>query len=224
MKQNTAMSTASTWIYHPHPDEHGQPFKILKPSVPSKPASWFDPDAVALWTPDSPVPEELNGVALTPWTDHPTDEAAWASVAGQLEGLEEPPLDAQGRNPAAGAVIVEPDGRVWIVRPSNGFAGYLATFPKGHADLGPSLQAVAIREAFEESGLRIEILGLIGDVLRTRTMTRYYLARRVGGSPAAMGWESQAVALVPGRQVASYVNQEKDRLVAAMAGLGGATP
>jgi len=34
-------------------------------------------------------------------------------------------------------------------------------------------------------------------VRRTQTYTRYYMARRIGGCPAEMGWESQAVHLVP---------------------------
>jgi hypothetical protein len=43
----------------------------------------------------------------------------------------------------------------------------------------------------------------------TQTYTRYYIARRTGGSPACMGWESQAVHLVPMaqlRQVATHPN------------------
>lgn len=35
------------------------------------------------------------------------------------------------------------------------------------------------------------------DVVRTTTVTRYFLAERVAGAPSDMGWESQAVMLVP---------------------------
>jgi len=61
-------------------------------------------------------------------------------------------------------VIVEPDGRVWVVRPSNGYAGYTATFPKGRVEKGLPRQANAIREAYEKAGLKVEITGF----LRTR--------------------------------------------------------
>ena len=37
----------------------------------------------------------------------------------------------------------------------------------------------------------------IPNCLVTETFTRYYLAERIGGSPADMGWESQCVVLVP---------------------------
>lgn len=217
--QGKDMEKISSWVLHPRLDEHGNPFKIHKPSAPTGPETWMDPKSVALWTPDSIVPVELHGVPFEPWTDHPTTAGDWDYVDGQVEHLDEPPLDAKGKKPAAGVVVMEPDGRIWIVHPSNGFAGYLATFPKGRADEGFSLQAVAIREAFEESGLKVAITGFIGDVERTLTMTRYYSARRVGGTPAAMGWETQAVALVPTAEVASYVNRDVDRTVAKKAAL-----
>ncbi|MGT2509753.1 NUDIX hydrolase [Cupriavidus basilensis] len=134
-----------------------------------------------------------------------------------MHDLAELPLVSSGKKPAAGVVVVEQDGRVWVVHPSNGFAGYRATFPKGHADEGLSLQATAIREAFEESGLKVQITGFIGDVERTQTMTRYYSARRVGGLSAAMGWETQAVALVPLAQLHTYVNRDVDQTVVARA-------
>ena len=50
---------------------------------------------------------------------------------------------------------------------------------------------------YEESGLRVRLLRHLVDVRRSQTYTRYYLAERVGGSPADMGWESQCVMLVP---------------------------
>lgn len=57
--------------------------------------------------------------------------------------------------------------------------------------------AGAIKEAFEETGLMVELVGFLVDVLRTTTYSRYYLARRIGGNPADMAWEAQAVMLVP---------------------------
>ncbi|WP_159590935.1 hypothetical protein [Hydrogenophaga sp. BPS33] len=51
------------------------------------------------------------------------------------------------------------------------------------------------------------------DVPRTQTYTRYYLAERVGGTPSAMGWESQCVMLVPQDKLASLNLREPDRVV-----------
>ena len=108
---------------------------------------------------------------------------------------------------AAGAVIEEADGRLWLVAPTNGYAGYKTTFPKGRPESGASLQVTAIREAYEEAGLKVEITGFLADLPRSQTQTRYYTARRVGGTPAAMGWESQAVHLVPRSKLAAVPDQ-----------------
>jgi len=104
---------------------------------------------------------------------------------------------------------------VWLVAPSNGFGGYSATFPKGRLDPGTSLHCASVREAFEESGLQARVEAFLLDVRRTLTYTRYYIARRVGGSPAAMGWESQAVHLVPLAQLREVAVHPNDAPVIA---------
>ena len=71
-------------------------------------------------------------------------------------------------------------------------------------------QATAIKETFEESGLQIQITGWIGDFERTTSVTRYYFARRIGGNPAQMDWESQAVKLVPKKKLFTVLNHAKD--------------
>ena len=206
-------------IAHPQPGDDGKPFMVHAPSTASAVATWDDPKATAVFVPGGAAPASLHGVALAPWTDHPKTVEGWEYVDGQMDDLDEPDMVTNGKAPAAGVIIEEPDGRIWLVNPSNGFAGYTTTFPKGHADDGISLQATAIKEAFEESGLQVEIIGLHGDVERGQTMTRYYRARRVGGTPAAMGWETQAVQLVPRSGVHAAVNRSVDRKVATLAGI-----
>jgi 8-oxo-dGTP pyrophosphatase MutT (NUDIX family) len=186
---------------HPFPDDEGQLVTIHQPSTPTGLASWLDAGRLATVVPGGAVPARLNGIALAPCDAVPT----YAHQA-----IEEPPFVLPaGMAAAAGAVVVEDDGRVWLVSPTNGFGGYAATFPKGRVDPGTSLQQTAIREVFEESGLDVQVVAFLLDAQRTQTFTRYYLARRVGGSPAAMGWETQAVHLVPLaqlRDIAVHVN------------------
>lgn len=205
--------------YHPKNDDNGKPMPIYKPSEASAEDTWHDAQATAVFTPGSSVPAELNGVPFTEWTDHPRTVDGWDYVEGQMDDLDEPGMHVPaGKAPAAGVIIEEPDGRVWVVHPTNGFAGYKATFPKGHADEGLSLQATAIKECFEEAGLKVEITGYVADVERGSTMTRYYRAKRVGGTPSAMGWETQAVSLAPKDEVGDLVNHAYDKNVAALAG------
>jgi ADP-ribose pyrophosphatase YjhB (NUDIX family) len=114
--------------------------------------------------------------------------------------------------PAAGAVVVEPDGRVWLVSPTNQHGGAQATFPKGTVTT-LSLGATALKEVFDKTGLQIELMTHLLDVDRTTSFTRYYLARRIGGTPAAMGWRSQAVHLVPLELVKERLNLTLDHAV-----------
>jgi ADP-ribose pyrophosphatase YjhB (NUDIX family) len=114
---------------------------------------------------------------------------------------------------AAGTIILEPDGRVCIVHPTNKFVGYTSTFPKGTRDHNEDLRTTAIRETYEETGLLVVLInypgvcfdendpgmhnGVFVKLDRASGLTYYYLAKRVAGSPSDMGWESQAVSLVP---------------------------
>ena len=196
--------------YHPRKNDSGQPVEIRHPSVASPLANWSSPTATATVVPDGTMPPELNGVAFTPWQPPASDEG-WAAVEGQAK-LDEAPLKVpSGMNAAAGAVIEEADGRLWLVAPTNGYAGYKTTFPKGRPESGASLQVTAIREAYEEAGLKVEITGFLADLPRSQTQTRYYTARRVGGTPAAMGWESQAVHLVPRSKLAAFLTNPYDK-------------
>ena len=208
-----------TITWHPHVDENGHPKRIDHPSTASDIAMAGDPDQIATFLPGSAVPPSLNGIAFSRWTNVPSSLAGWRDVAGQAD-IVEPKLVLNGyKKAAAGVVIEEPDGRIWVVSPTNVFGGYQQTFPKGKADAGLTLQAVAIKECFEESGLQVEITGIVGDFERSTSFARYYFARRVGGTPADAGWESQAVHLVPKVLLHSILNTVDDRKIAIAIGV-----
>jgi ADP-ribose pyrophosphatase YjhB (NUDIX family) len=204
---------------HPKLDEKGQDAYIKNPSSATGADTWDDPTAVATWIPGGKAPSSLNGIKLAPWLNHPTTDEGWMEVEGQDSSIQEPPLPA-GKAPAAGVVVEEPDGRVWVIHPTNQFGGYQASFPKGHVDGDDALQATAIREAFEESGLKVEITGFLDDVQRTTTTARYYTARRVGGTPTDCGWETQAVSLVPRSLLYHILNMATDHGLAEALGAG----
>lgn len=150
------------------------------------------------------MPATLNGIALAPA----------AIPAGDGEPVDEPEfILPPGLKAAAGAVVVEDDGRVWLVSPTNGFGGYSATFPKGRVDTGGTLQHTAVREVHEESGLVVRLEAFLIDVRRTQTYTRYYVAKRIGGCPSGMGWETQAVHLVPAARLADVAVHPNDTAI-----------
>jgi 8-oxo-dGTP pyrophosphatase MutT (NUDIX family) len=175
-------------IYHPCRNDRGQPVVIHRPSVATPSSHWGEPGALATAVPACGMPPGLNGIALVPVR----------APSAELGAVDEPPFVLPpDMRAAAGAVVLEDDGRAWLVAPTNAHGGYGATFPKGRVDAGGTLQHTAIREVFEESGLLVRLEAHLIDVRRTQTYTRYYLARRIGGCPSAMGWETQAVHLVP---------------------------
>lgn len=182
---------------HPRRDERGKLVKLVHPSTPTALWTWMDAESIATVIPEGPMPSELAGIPFDAWREVPQDDTGWEKLADQ--GLiEEPDFTLpKGKKAAAGVVIVEEDGRIWAVAPSNAFGNYQATFPKGTCDPGMSLQATAIREAYEEAGLQVQLTRFLVDVTRTLSHTRYYLARRIAGYPGNMGWESQAVMLIP---------------------------
>jgi ADP-ribose pyrophosphatase YjhB (NUDIX family) len=172
------------------------------------------------WTVDNPLDiKELHGVPFDFWLDAPTDIEGWKTVAGKNPNIQEP-IEMQKRykndKEGAGVIIIEPDNRVWIVEPMGHYMGYKHTFPKGTVDPGLDLQSTAIKEAYEESGLKVELIDWLGDITRTSSTARYYLARRVGGSPIGHGIETQAVSLVPIEEVSDFMNIGVDKKISRL--------
>lgn len=197
-------------ICHPCLNDDGDKVPIPHPHTPTSLTTWSDSKAVAIVTPQGTMPESINDLPLTTWTDAPKSKEAWCELAARHSVIEPdfnpPPYLKQ----SAGVVTIEPDGRIWIVAPTKAHGGYKATFPKGRIEGGLGLQASALKEAFEESGLQVQLTGFLIDTPRSTTYTRYYLARRIGGSPADMGWESQAVMLLPQSMLLEHLTNAYD--------------
>ncbi len=205
---------SKTLVYHPQKDENGRPVVIENPSASSPSGAWLEHDAVATLslTDGGILPASVNNI---PFTDVPCPEAtdAWLEWNLRLK-VEEPPYPQDPeRRTTSGCVVIEPDDRVWIVHPSNRFAQAITTFPKGRWERGLTLVVNAVKETLEESGLWVQPTGYLCDVVRTKSITRYYTARRLGGTPRNAGWESQAVSLAPPSALATLLNRENDRKV-----------
>jgi len=127
-----------------------------------------------------------------------------------------PPVTKQGQKVSTGAVVVEPDGRIWVVEPTGHYGGYENTFPKGGwTDKNLSLQQNAMKEVFEELGIKIKITGYLGDFEGQTSNTRYYLAQRTGGAPWVPGKESQAVKLMTVDDAQGALNVKRDQDILA---------
>jgi ADP-ribose pyrophosphatase YjhB (NUDIX family) len=101
-------------------------------------------------------------------------------------------------SPVAGAIPVEPDGRIWLLRrgiePSKG----LWTFPGGFVDLGESVEDAARREAREEIGIDLELTGLVGVYSRpTQRVVLIVYAAVPKGRPEVSEEATEVTAFAP---------------------------
>lgn len=200
-------------VFHTHPKagDKGESIRIKTPSTATAPGTWNNARQTATFVPEGDFPHKLNNVPLVSWKA-PVTKAGWNYVDGINHDIEEAPLKVpKGKHPGAGVIVEEPDGRIWLVAPTNAFGGYHNTFPKGTCEQGLSMQANALKEAWEESGLQVEITGVLGDFERTTSVARMYIARRTGGNPVDMGWETQAVRLVPIDELEEHLNMIPDK-------------
>lgn len=198
--------------HHPKAGDKGEKVAVKAPTAPSAPASWHNGKETATFVPEGDFPHSINDISFVKWATPPATKKGWNFVPGINRELKEKPFTvAEGKHPAAGVIVEEADGRVWLVTPTNAFGGYQNSFPKGTCEEGLSMQANAIKEAWEESGLQVEITGVLGDFERTTSTARMYIAKRIGGNPVDMGWESQAVRLVPKEQLFDFLNMDTDK-------------
>ncbi|MFD4259922.1 NUDIX domain-containing protein [Streptomyces sp. NPDC058534] len=95
--------------------------------------------------------------------------------------------------PAASVVVVDDTGRILLQRRvDNG----MWALPGGAMNIGESLPECAVREAREETGIDVEVVGIVGTYSNPRHVFAYddgevrqefsicFLARPVGGQPA----------------------------------------
>ncbi len=82
--------------------------------------------------------------------------------------------------PRAGIILIE-DGKLALMERHKQGRHYFA-FPGGGVDEGETEEQAAIREAFEELGVHVEVVGLAAEVLREgRRKQVYFLVKRTGG-------------------------------------------
>lgn len=155
------------------------------------------------------VPDSLNGVPFAPVKDY--DASKVPDVA-----VDEPPLPhlMPHEHMAAGVIVTEPDGRVWLYEPKNHWAGYQNTFSKGTQEEGMTLQQTALKELHEETGLTAKIKGYVGDWAGTQSVSRFYHGVRTGGSPVGhKGDETLAVKLVTPDDAGKILNTKRDQKI-----------
>jgi len=123
--------------------------------------------------------------------------------------------------PSANVVVVNDDDEILLIRRSDNDNWAL---PGGAMDLGESLPDAAVRETVEETGVDVEITGLIGIYTDPRHVILYtsnnevrqefsvvFTARPVGGRPRTSA-ESTEVRWVPAGEIDSLVMDRSMRM------------
>ncbi len=203
-------------VFHPCLDENGNPVVVSHPNTSTALETWLDSSltAVASRTDTPALPAAINGLAFDQGIDVPPEAAQpWLTLGPNIVPGEPDFVMPPGYRATSGCVVIEPDNRVWVVFPSNQFGGVVCSFPKGRLEPILSLAENAAKETWEESGLYVQPTHFLCDIVRTHVVTRFYAARRLGGSPTLAGWESQAVGLVPVKDLPQLINREYDRKV-----------
>jgi 8-oxo-dGTP pyrophosphatase MutT (NUDIX family) len=169
--------------------------------------------------PDEPeVTVDLPGLALPhdpgPGWDLPTpivQEAVHLEPGKDVAAGVVAVLPPNTRFSGGGKTYQSPHPMVLLVHPRNNFSGPLA-FPKGRVDKGEGLTRAAVREVWEETGVKVRPVALLRnfkagkphipdpkqpDWTGSTTVTRYYIGYIIGGHPKRYGWEADSVTFKP---------------------------
>lgn len=111
---------------------------------------------------------------------------------------------------SAGGLIVDDKGRV-VLTARRSFKGDIQWgLPKGIVESGEEVEAAALREAREETGFEVELVGPLSTIdywfvqpartdepaMRIHKFVHYFLMRPTGGDPTHHDEETEEVALV----------------------------
>jgi 8-oxo-dGTP pyrophosphatase MutT (NUDIX family) len=125
--------------------------------------------------------------------------------------IQQPPMPdlPHGAHVSAGIVAIVPPTAVMsdgdtmepspfalllMTHPLNDYGGYTLTYPKGTVEPGESIEHTAVREVYEETGLAVKPVGLLGDFKGNESITRFFIGYITGGLPTDAGKETDAVA------------------------------
>lgn len=144
------------------------------------------------------------GMKLPPGVFTPISKPAMNPLPPEIPS---PSFSAGSLRRTAGSLIIEPDGKVWVIVDEKG----KMVLPKGKIDEAFGLHEGAEKTAFRLMGLDSDIVGFLGDYKRTSTAPRFYIARRTGGVPAT-GLANRVV-LCPINKLESLITDEWDRIV-----------
>jgi 8-oxo-dGTP pyrophosphatase MutT (NUDIX family) len=149
--------------------------------------------------PEAPQPAKKK---TKPYIDPKTGKKFFVSPSGKLYPWDPDRKKKYKPKPkwvSSGGVVLDSlddHEHVYIIKPSNNYGPW--AFPKGRIDKGESMKQAAIREVWEETGLKAKILpgsSYLGKGEGSHSITHFFLMVRTGGSPRRTS-ETEIVRLV----------------------------
>lgn len=113
---------------------------------------------------------------------------------------------------SAGGIVFDRDGRVAVVRQWSRSGRLRWTLPKGKLDRGESAEDAALREVYEETGVRARIVEYLGVYEGKRSHVHYFVMLAVRHD-AAHDEETLEVRFVEPRRALEMVRARRDRRV-----------
>ena len=196
--------------YRPPHVEGGKAHEPKAPAQHEAPVPEWKKHAKQTIAPAPPKPPKGGG-GLMDWFDDDAGSGGekWEPV-NKGKHAPKAPYVAPPPREAYGTVVIDPMGRVLLREPSNHYDGYVWTFPKGGADPGETGEQVALRETEEETGWKVELVGLLpGEWKGGTSINRYYLARPVEDT-GTTDKETWTVKFVPYVEAIKHIAQTKN--------------
>ena len=118
-------------------------------------------------------------------------------------------MASAGKWESAGGVVLDDEGRVALVEQRDSRKRWRWTLPKGRIDAGESAETAALREVYEESGLRAEIVRPL--VMHDgRAHFTYFYEMRLLADDGRHDAETRAVRFVSIVEAAKLVRSRRD--------------
>lgn len=137
---------------------------------------------------------------------------ALRSIQGQTSIVASEAASPPAPTTAYGGVVFDGDGKVLLREPTNHFAGYVWTFPKGKHN-GRTPEATALLEIREETGYAAEIIRKIPGRFRGQTgITEFFVAKPVGEPCKPDPKETASVRWVYPGEAETLISQTHDPL------------
>jgi 8-oxo-dGTP pyrophosphatase MutT (NUDIX family) len=114
---------------------------------------------------------------------------------------------------SAGGIVFDRDGRVAVVRQWSRSGRLRWTLPKGKLDRGETAEAAALREVYEETGVRARIVEYLGVYEGKRSHVHFFAMLAVRHDDGAHDEETLEVRFVEPRRALSMVRAGRDRRV-----------